>query len=711
MNKFEFLKFLANAPKNLKGYDELLAYARNIYKQAMGVFPEGIDNISIKQAVRETANIRDPKKVVKFPQGGKDKTDFFSTRPDQRIKQPEGAKMDVMRAHENLSGGANYAKGDTKYNADVLAGEIAIQRGLIKDIDDVDQIDIRTKADLYSEAYNYLTRLNMLNNPSAIKPRPPGKGEFGITTLDDAGKPLETKTTTPEGIMDVLMNKGKAKDVNIGTAPKTTKKKPPVDPELQKAEDNKQMFMDFENRNKKGQLFNISGQKGDFLTEKEFASELESSVMNFKQNSPGFNLQLIPELKKPGAKAYNPFPNEQGDKFLTDNQRQKTLSSLEKIMKNEEYQTRFANNFADLMEEGDDVIEFAPDTFKIDPPKKAEGGRIGFSGGGAGFAGNQVEQTQPQGPGPMGPVFETGDIGAAAKEVMKRMSGMAGSPGLINIPISGGLGFDVGFGAGRSMDAGISFNPNNPNFNFTGGLSTLGGKPSLGFQFRKQFKDGSKPKSPGRRTFMKTMAGLASLPFVGKFFKPAAKVADAVPVVQEGAKLGFENFMLLVDKIKRLGKPADNLATQERQKVIRYDGKNGNEYELVEDLTTGDISVTKDKPGVAVYNRGGDDVEAIDTIENRSTFVLKKGEDVVDTKTGKYKGKTPDEYEEVTQTSSGPEDAFDDVTEIDDRAVNEVLDELRDVAEMDDLTLSQYLGPKSPRGKKAGGGLAYMLGE
>ena len=70
---------------------------------------------------------------------------------------------------------------------------------------------------------------------------------------------------------------------------------------------------------------------------------------------------------------------------------------------------------------------------------------------------------------------------------------------------------------------------------------------------RGRFKDGSKPKSPGRRTFMKTMAGLASLPFVGKLFKPAAKVADAAPVIQEGAKLGFENFMLLVDKIKRLG--------------------------------------------------------------------------------------------------------------------------------------------------------------
>jgi len=151
--------------------------------------------------------------------------------------------------------------------------------------------------------------------------------------------------------------------------------------------------------------------------------------------------------------------------------------------------------------------------------------------------------------------------------------------------------------------------------------------------------------------------------------------------------------MMLVNKIKRLGKPADNLATQERQKVTTYTGKNGNEYELVEDLTTGDISVTKDRPGIAVANRGMDDVEGIDVIEDRSTFIYKKGEDIIDTKTGKSK-RTPDEYDEVKQTSSDPEDAFDDVTEIDDRAVNEVLDELKDVPI-----------------KKAGGGLAYMLGE
>ena len=80
MNRLELLKLIANAPKNLKGYSELLDYARNIYKRMMGVFPEGIDNISIKQAVKDIANQRDPKKVVPFPKGGKDKLDPFKPR-------------------------------------------------------------------------------------------------------------------------------------------------------------------------------------------------------------------------------------------------------------------------------------------------------------------------------------------------------------------------------------------------------------------------------------------------------------------------------------------------------------------------------------------------------------------------------------------------------------------------------------------------------
>ncbi len=615
------INFLKNAPQGLKTFRELFDYAVNLYKQRMGVFPEGIDKITIQ---RQAANLaEDRQKIVKFPEGGKDKTDFFSTRPDPRVKQPKGAKMDVIRAHENISGGSGYAKGDTKFNADVLADEIALMRGANRE-----DLPVDDQIKLYSEAYDYLTKLNRLNNPSA-------RGEFGITILDDAGKPLETKATTPEGIVDFLMGKGKAKDVNIGTAPKTKKTKPAVDPELQKSEDQKQLFMDFEDR-----------------------IETEAQMLERMNRQ---NKEAVQRLK---------------------NKKEKDLA---------------------------DKLKDLPDD--IDPDAMADGGRIGFKD--AGFAGDPMEgdrfaMAQPQQQRPMGPVFETNDPGAAAKEIMTRMSAMAGSPGLINIPIRGGLGFDVGFGTGRSMDAGISFNPNNPNFDFKGGISTLGGKPSLGFRFSKPlsggmfglgkkdggrigFKEGT-PKDPSRRNFIKLIGGLAALPFVGRFFKPAAKVADAGPAVAEGVKLGFDKFMMLVDKIKRLGRKTDAVTQKEREVGYTYQGKDGSQYELVEDLTTGDVRITKDRPGIAVANRGMDDVEGVEVIDDRSTFVLKKGEDVVDPKKKKVI-RTQDEYDEMRELPD-QDGTFTDIDEVSDNTVNEILEELGET-----------------RIKKSSGGLAYMLGE
>jgi hypothetical protein len=210
--------------------------------------------------------------------------------------------------------------------------------------------------------------------------------------------------------------------------------------------------------------------------------------------------------------------------------------------------------------------------------------------------------------------------------------------------------------------------------NAEGGLMRLG------------FEKGS-PPSKGRRNFLKLMGGLAALPVVGKFFKPVAKVADkAVPVVQEGAKLGYENFMLLVDKIKRLGKPADNLATQEREKVTRYQ-TNDNEYELIEDLSSGDIRIVKDRMGGVNY---GD--ESFDVINDRSVLDYRASKSYYNNQKKKG-GKTPAEYDEVKEVANR-DGTFDDFAEIDDFAVQEMLEEIG----------------KTPI-KKAGGGLAYMLGE
>ena len=65
-------QFLDAAPTALKSANEIYNFARNAYKQAMGFFPDGIDDIFLKRGSAEMQDVRN--KVVKFPEGGKDKT-------------------------------------------------------------------------------------------------------------------------------------------------------------------------------------------------------------------------------------------------------------------------------------------------------------------------------------------------------------------------------------------------------------------------------------------------------------------------------------------------------------------------------------------------------------------------------------------------------------------------------------------------------------
>jgi hypothetical protein len=109
----------------------------------------------------------------------------------------------------------------------------------------------------------------------------------------------------------------------------------------------------------------------------------------------------------------------------------------------------------------------------------------------------------------------------------------------------------------------------------------------------------------------------------------------------------------------------------DRQEATIYTGKDGSEYELIEDLTTGDIRITKDKPGVQVYGRGTEDVEGMDVIQDRSQFEFKVGQADETTK-GK---KPPDEYEEGKLEAFDGE-TFDAVDDVDDQTVKEILDEI-----------------------------------
>ena len=552
-------QFLNMVPKDLTSANEIYNFARNAYKQIMGVFPDGLDNVFLKRGAAEMQDVR--QKVVKFPEGGKDKTDFFSTRPDPRLKQPKGAKMDVQRAHENISGGSGYAEGDTKYNADILGTELARVRGFIDEGQDATDMDPKAYSKLYDEAYSYLTELRFLN-------RPPKKE--GVKSIDLA-KELEELTNKN------LKERGLG-EIKLGDKlPPPKNKKPDVDPVLQQSEDQKQMFLDFENRNE---------------TEAEIIARMNRQ-----------NKEAVKRLKEKKIK-----------KFEQDNER-----ALEDYVDD-----------AGGTKEG---VEFDDEPFDA-----ADGGRIGFDKGGeAGYAGDPMEGDQyvisdipgnPQVPmGQFGPlnvgIFGGGSYGKNEIIPGVDMATTNQNYGIVGqLPI-GKTGFSIG---GNYLKSRV-------NERFTGEaipgqvfktVPTDSDRFNFGISFKKPLSGGrfglkeGGPPNPGRRNFMKLMAGLASLPVIGKLFK-GAKVADKVVQLKNTTTTMPAWFPQFVEKFisKGVGKKIDQdlmeftnpelpniKVTKADDGRVFVEGQNDyyKNYEI--DYTPPGYEVVNEKTGKAVKTKG-----------------------------------------------------------------------------------------------------------
>jgi hypothetical protein len=122
---------------------------------------------------------------------------------------------------------------------------------------------------------------------------------------------------------------------------------------------------------------------------------------------------------------------------------------------------------------------------------------------------------------------------------------------------------------------------------FSGIMAANGGLIS-----RQGFAEGGDPKDPkmNRRTFMKLMGGLASIPILGKFIKPAAKVVEsAAPVVKETLAGAPDHFISLYNLIKKLGKDA-KYTLKDREIVTELD-----DYVLSENLVTGEKIIQRNK--------------------------------------------------------------------------------------------------------------------
>ena len=164
------------------------------------------------------------------------------------------------------------------------------------------------------------------------------------------------------------------------------------------------------------------------------------------------------------------------------------------------------------------------------------------------------------------------------------------------------------------------------------------------------------------------MAGLASIPILGKFFKGAKVASKAAPVAMESATRSEPPtyFLKLVDKITKQGRPTTS--TEDIMETYIYTAKNGDTYELVNDLKTGDLRITKDKTGIATY-----DDKSFDTIEDRTVMEYKAPRQDVDVETGKGTREAP-EYEEyrVEFDADGTEA---DATVIDEFVQKEIIEE------------------------------------
>ena len=303
----------------------------------------------------------------------------------------------------------------------------------------------------------------------------------------------------------------------------------------------------------------------------------------------------------------------------------------------------------------------------------AVGGRAGFSKGTKKKEAPSIVLNPDE--RKMEKVFETSDPKEAAKEILRRLIRPEGA----QIPISEKGILNIAMPKLDTVGVGGGINLLGGELEF-GGMKDFGtGDEDYGIKFRKKFSKGSM----SRRKFLQMLGGLAALPVVGKFFKGAKVASKAVPVVEKTTSSPPSYFFDLVNKIKILGDEGKSISP--RTKTYNY--KN---YELQEDLSTGDIVVIKQK---------GDP----DFAYEEEVLSFRKGQADETTK-----GKTPpDEYEELT-VRPDEDGKMKDVEEgIEPEGIKEILEEL-DVGggNLDELTLQ-----KIKQGKLASGGIARMLGE
>jgi hypothetical protein len=229
----------------------------------------------------------------------------------------------------------------------------------------------------------------------------------------------------------------------------------------------------------------------------------------------------------------------------------------------------------------------------------AQGGRAGFDNGGAPGPGapSIKYDFDRERPGPTGPAFETDDPKEAAREIIRRLIRVEGA----QIPLTkkGSLGIAIPSVNKAGIGGLLNLLGGELDFGAKKDFST--GAKDFGFRFRKEFGGGKdkrvnrKEGGMTRRTFLKILGGLASIPIVGKILKPVkiGKTVSKVPVIKTAPVAGKpEWFDSLVNKVIVEGDDVTKkFATGERQTIHQKTLDDGSVVRVTEDTDQGAVRV------------------------------------------------------------------------------------------------------------------------
>ena len=128
-------------------------------------------------------------------------------------------------------------------------------------------------------------------------------------------------------------------------------------------------------------------------------------------------------------------------------------------------------------------------------------------------------------------------------------------------------------------------------------------------------KDG--PDMPGRRKFMKILGGIATLPFIGKYLKPA------VPLIQKGAEISGPALDKIIQTVMYAGKLISQSGRRVKEMVTK---KKLKDVEVEEDIMDGPSYTIKTRDKTIYYRPGRQDEMGIedDVIEVIEDTVTKK---------------------------------------------------------------------------------------